>query len=60
MKVEPEASDSSVCKRYNQYAIVGFWKIDKDNEFYCYHFFYVPNPVAREFAKSERTTHIKE
>ena len=58
MKVESDSSESCVCKRYNQYAIVGFWKMDKDNEFYCYNFFYVPNPVTREFARSERITHI--
>ena len=34
--------------------------MDKDNEFHCYHFFYVQNPVAREFAKSERAIHINE
>ena len=34
--------------------------MDKNDEFHCYHYFHVPNPVAREFAKSERESHISE
>lgn len=38
----------------NQIAIIGFWKKDDAGEFNCYHFFYVQNPLVREYARSER------
>ena len=46
-------------RRLNQVAIIGFWKVDKSsNEYYCYHYFYVPNPCVRECARSERKCYI--
>ena len=39
-------------KTKNQIAIVGFWRInpaDPEKEYYCYHYFYVPNPCVREY-----------
>ena len=45
-------------KRKNQVAIIGFWRQDLDKEFYCYHYFYVPNPCVREFTRSERKCYI--
>ena len=46
----------------NQIAIIGFWKKDNQREsidddesdYYCYHYFYVPNPISREHSKSDR------
>ena len=52
-KIDKE-SKNEFLKNKNQIAIIGFWKKDHDNEFFCYNFFYVPNPCVREYARSER------
>ena len=39
----------------NQVALIGFWRKDEEDdeqEYYCYHYFYVPNPCVREYARS--------
>ena len=45
----------------NQVALIGFWRKDEDDseqEYYCYHYFYVPNPCVREYARSEYGSYI--
>lgn len=63
IKTKKHASDESIHQgaldKKNQIAIVGLWrKDDKHKEFYCYHYFYVPNPCVREYARSERNVYI--
>ena len=31
----------------DEYAIIGFWRKDKNQRFQCYHFFRIPNPFKR-------------
>ena len=50
-------------KTKNQIAIVGFWRMnpaDAEKEYYCYHYFYVPNPCVREYKRSEHGSYIHE
>ena len=50
-----EEQQLEALKNKNQVAIIGFWRTDDkdiDKEFYCYHYFYVPNPCVREYARS--------
>ena len=35
-------------------AIIGFWSKNDKDEFKCYHYFYVPNPMKREIRRSDR------
>ena len=49
---------SNDLKKKNQVAIIGFWKRDDDEEYFCYHYFYVPNPCVREYARSMRNSYI--
>ena len=51
---EKKQSQNDILQNKNQIAIIGFWKKDNDDEFHCYHFFYVQNPMVREYARSER------
>ena len=46
-------------KKRDQIAIISFWKKEGDEEEYqCYHFFYVPNPCVRELGRSDRKTYL--
>ena len=47
-------------QRKDQVAIIGFWRKDKHsrNQYYCYNYFYVPNPCVRELSRSERNSYI--
>ena len=54
-KLEGKQAKNELLQNKNQIAIIGFWKKDKESgEFHCYHFFYVQNPLVREYARSER------
>ena len=33
---------------------------DAEKEYYCYHYFYVPNPCVREYKRSEYGSYIHE
>ena len=35
---------NSKSEHVHEFAIVGFWKLDRD-QMKCYHFFHIPNPV---------------
>ena len=56
---DSKAFDSAL-KRKNQVAVIGFWRVGSGDEYYCYHYFYVPNPCVREYARSKRKTYIHE
>lgn len=54
----PEEMHKGALNKKMQIAIVGFWKKDRNEEYYCYNYFYVPNPCVREYARSERNIYI--
>ena len=54
----PEKIHQGALNKKNQIAIIGFWKRDQNHEYYCYNYFYVPNPCVREYARSERNVYI--
>ena len=59
MLLSDKSAHQGALDKKNQIAIVGFWKKDDQHkEFYCYHYFYVPNPCVREYARSERNVYI--
>ena len=58
-KLEGKQATNECLANKNQVAIIGFWRKDSKDEFYCYHFFYVPNPCVREYARSERRNFIE-
>ena len=55
-KIEDKQND--ILQNKNQIAIIGFWQKDDTGEFHCYHYFYVQNPLVREYARSERKVYI--
>ena len=57
-KLDEKAKNSYLANK-NQVAIIGFWKKDHKEEFFCYHYFFVPNPCVREYARSERKNFIE-
>ena len=58
-KLTGQQASNECLSNKNQIAIIGFWKKDHKEEFYCYNYFYVPNPCEREYARSERKNYIE-
>ena len=46
-KLKGKEATNEHLKHRNQVCIIGFWRKDHNDEFHCYNFFYVPNPIVR-------------